>query len=611
VHVVHCTATDPAGNHGNDDKTFQIDQTQPSINATISPAANGAGWNNANVSVSYTCGDATSHLAVGACPADDDVTTEGTITLDRSVTDQAGNTASGSWTVKLDKTAPMISGSTDRAANANHWYNAPVEVSFTCSDTLSDITSCSDPTTLSSDGPDQSVTGTAVDNADNVNHATVSGINIDQTNPQITVLSRTPANGAGWNNTNVVVTFACTDAGGSGVDTYTDPQTVATEGAGQSVTGTCTDKAGNTDSVTVNGINIDKTAPVITADRTPASGHGWNNGSVTVTFTCADLGPSGLATSADAGTVVVSTEGTNQAATSPNDCADLAGNHATPVTVDQINIDETAPVAFPAADRATDRGSWFNHPVSFTTTGSDDRSGVDSCSTAPPSYSGPDNASVTVYGTCTDNAGNNSAPAPLSFGYDATAPVVSLTGVTDGGHYVLGAPNPQCSTTDATSGVQTPAHLQLTGGPVGTVTASCVGGSDNAGNAGNVASATYTVTYAFSGFLAPINNPATVNTGKAGRTYPVKWQLKDANGHYISALSAVSSITFKSNACNAFGTDGSDALETTATGGTVLRYDSTADQYVYNWATPAAGCYTLLLKLDDGTTWPAYFNLSK
>ncbi|MFL5967133.1 MAG: PxKF domain-containing protein [Gaiellaceae bacterium] len=115
--------------------------------------------------------------------------------------------------------------------------------------------------------------------------------------------------------------------------------------------------------------------------------------------------------------------------------------------------------------------------------------------------------------------------------------------------------------------------------------------------------------YDFVGFLPPVNNPTTVNTGKAGRTYPVKWQLLGPTGASLGTSNLVTDVKFKAVTCGGFSNDPTDALETTATGATTLRFDGS--QWIYNWATPSTkGCYSLFVLLNDGSTRTAYFNLS-
>src|SRR6266702_4764282 len=137
-------------------------------------------------------------------------------------------------TVKLDKTAPTITGSRSPAANANGWNNADVTASFTCSDALSGVKTCSAPTTLSSNGANQSVTGTAADSADNSASATVSGINIDKSAPTLSGAPATSPNGAGWYNGNVTLHWTCADQLGlSGINgSCPADSTIASEGTG-------------------------------------------------------------------------------------------------------------------------------------------------------------------------------------------------------------------------------------------------------------------------------------------------------------------------------------------------------------------------------------------
>jgi hypothetical protein len=280
-----------------------------------------------------------------------------------------------------------------------------------------------------------------------------------------------------------------------------------------------------------------------------------------------------------------------------------------------VRVDKTPPTIGAAATTQPASNGWYNANVTVHFTCADALSGVAACPTDQILSTEGNTVSSTAQ-EATDVAGNTSAPSNMvTIHLDKTAPAVSVTGVTDGGTYTLGAaPAAGCSTTDALSGVATSASLQLTAGAasgVGMFTATCSGATDQAGNTAPAVSATYTVGYRFSGFLQPVDNPATVNLGKAGRTYPVKFQLTNGLGGFISTLAAVKSVSVKATACGTLSSDPTDALETEATGSTGLRYDSTANQYIYTWATPSApGCYTLFLTLDSGQVFTAYFNLS-
>jgi hypothetical protein len=101
-----------------------------------------------------------------------------------------------------------------------------------------------------------------------------------------------------------------------------------------------------------------------------------------------------------------------------------------------------------------------------------------------------------------------------------------------------------------------------------------------------------------------------LNTGKAGRTYPIKWQLTDASGAFVGDLSAITSITAEPGGMACGSSDTTEVLQEATGGGSTARYDSDTHQFIYNWRTPSApGCYALVLTLADGQSYTAYFDL--
>jgi hypothetical protein len=167
--------------------------------------------------------------------------------------------------------------------------------------------------------------------------------------------------------------------------------------------------------------NIDTDAPTVASasvDR-PADSNGWYNHPVTVTFVGSD------ATSGIASCTSVTYSGPDSGTASVGGvCKDKAGNTSNAAAF-AIKYDSTPPTVTASPARAPDDNDWYSRPVQFTFTGTDATSGIASCA-QPTNYAGPDNASATATGSCTDQAGNT-ASASSSFHYDATGPKVTVT----------------------------------------------------------------------------------------------------------------------------------------------------------------------------------------
>lgn len=131
-------------------------------------------------------------------------------------------------------------------------------------------------------------------------------------------------------------------------------------------------------------------------------------------------------------------------------------------------------------------------------------------------------------------------------------------------------------------------------------------GKDRAGNATTVA-CPYTVVYKWTGFLSPVNATNRISA-TAGSSVPLKWQLQDAAGASITSLTSVAGVKSAALPCDG-GPAGSPTRASSA-GGSGVRYDSTANQYVFSWQTDptwSGSCRRFLVTLDDGTTHTADF----
>ncbi len=147
---------------------------------------------------------------------------------------------------------------------------------------------------------------------------------------------------------------------------------------------------------------------------------------------------------------------------------------------------------------------------------------------------------------------------------------------------------------------------------VGTTTASASYMGDT-NHMGSSDSKTFEIkAWMLKGFYQPVDMPTQAalvyNSVKNGSTVPLKFELFSGNTE-LTDVAQIKSLTYAQTSCDA--TVVTDDIETLATGNTVLRYDVTAGQFVYNWKTPstAGKCYRVTMTALDGSTLIAYFKL--
>jgi hypothetical protein len=249
-------------------------------------------------------------------------------------------------------------------------------------------------------------------------------------------------------------------------------------------------------------------------------------------------------------------------------------------------------------------------------TATDAVDGTDPVSCSPASGSTFALGQTTVTCTSTDAHSNTSSHSFKVTVQDTTPPVVTVpTDITVTASSSAGATVTFTATaTDIVDGPVVPVCTPASGSlfAPGTTTVSCTA-TDAHHNASAAKTFKVTVVYKFIGFLSPLNSDSSiVNVGNSGRVYPVKWQLQDQNNNYVTNAASGTIIRVDKISCTDLSGAPTDAIDYSASAGdTTVRYDSTANQYIYNWATPGTknSCYRLTVTTPDGTAHTALFNL--
>jgi sugar lactone lactonase YvrE len=268
------------------------DTSAPTASPAPSVAANASGWNNTNVTVTWNWTDEEGGTGIDEanCEVSTTTTAEGAaLTLGATCQDLAGNEATASYSLKIDRTPPGASAAQSPAANAAGWNNTNVTVAWNWSDEAGgagiDAAGCTTSSTSSGEGNPLWLSAGCSDLADN-SASELYSVKVDKTPPASAPAQSPAANAAGWNNSDVTVTWNWSDTG-SGLGATVCPSSTLSSGEGSAVavSGGCLDVAGNSGSSAIS-LKVDKTPPSVSLVGGPVNGQTYSPGSLPAAPTC-------------------------------------------------------------------------------------------------------------------------------------------------------------------------------------------------------------------------------------------------------------------------------------------------------------------------------------
>ncbi len=601
--TVMCTAEDDAGNSTS--ATFLVtvkDSTPPAVTAPADMMLEATGPGGAQAVFSSAAVDIVDGaLPVTCAPASGSTFPLGTTTVACSAVDAAGNVGTANFTVTVrDTTAPVLSLPAGIVAEATGPGGAAVGFAASASDLVDGPVSVSyshQPDSTFALGTTE-VRVNATDAAGNTASGSFTVTVRDTTAPVIDPLSDLSMEAAGPGGAIVTFSASASDIVDGGVSVVCVPPSGSTFPLGENeVVCTAMDAAGNKATLTFKVTVSDTTEPMLTLPgNMTVEATGPDGAIVSYAPTAYDL------VDGDVPVICVPTSGwtfglgSHTVACTASDSRNNAASGSF-----SVDVVDTTPPAITVPNNITSEATGPDGAtVDFSASALDIVDGPVSVSysRAPGSTFALGTTEVRV--SATDSRGNSASRAFKVTVVDTTAPVIevpaNLVLVATGASGARG--NFEVRATDIVDGecAVTVSHPSGSTFPLGTTTVVCTA-KDKVGNTSQ-ASFTVTVTYAWSGFLQPINTNGS-SVFKLGSTVPVKFRL---NGASAAASDATARLYLTKVSNGVLGTEIEAVTSTPASTGNLFRYDAAEGLYIYNFGTKGmdAGTYELRVDLGDG-----------